>query len=203
MALPLGVLLVAASFGLEVAFPSSFFGGWRSAATLIPSSAIPSVAGLIIGVNQVPLRLIAGRGQGGSTPVVAILSTATGGAVQPKHRITTWFKSLQTVYVYPGTFIGAYVAAHYLGGGFGSSAASLSNLSGGGYLWPTPSARVSNVDAFVGAFLMLFGARMADGCTCGHGITGFSELSPNSIIATCCIFGGGMAAALVGLTTGM
>ena len=34
--------------------------------------------------------------------------------------------------------------------------------------------------AFVGGFLLLFGARMAGGCTSGHGISGAMQLAPGS-----------------------
>ena len=39
---------------------------------------------------------------------------------------------------------------------------------------------------------MLFGARMAGGCTSGHGISGFGLLYTNSIITVAFIFVGGI-----------
>lgn len=49
--------------------------------------------------------------------------------------------------------------------------------------------------AFVGGTLMAFGARMAGGCTSGHGISGTLQLNAASWLALICFFIGGMAAA--------
>jgi len=43
---------------------------------------------------------------------------------------------------------------------------------------------------------MLFGSRAAGGCTCGHGISGMSELSLQSVVGTMGIFGGAIVTAL-------
>jgi len=42
--------------------------------------------------------------------------------------------------------------------------------------------------AFVGGFIMLFGARLADGCTSGHMISGISQLALSSFIFAVTIF---------------
>ena len=49
--------------------------------------------------------------------------------------------------------------------------------------------------AFVGGLLMAFGARLAGGCTSGHGISGTLQLSVGSWIAVICFFIGGIAVA--------
>ena len=49
--------------------------------------------------------------------------------------------------------------------------------------------------AFVGGFLMLFGARIADGCTSGHGLSGMAHLSVGSTVAVAAMFAGGIATA--------
>jgi len=51
--------------------------------------------------------------------------------------------------------------------------------------------------AFVGGGLMAFGARMAGGCTSGHGISGTMQLSVGSWVAVVCFFVGGIATALL------
>lgn len=56
---------------------------------------------------------------------------------------------------------------------------------------------VGPLRGFVGGLLLLFGARMAGGCTSGHGLTGFSNLSLQSVINTCCMFG---SAIVTGMT---
>ncbi len=49
--------------------------------------------------------------------------------------------------------------------------------------------------AFGGGILMAFGARMAGGCTSGHGISGTMQLNVASWIAVICFFIGGIAVA--------
>ncbi|MEX5744518.1 YeeE/YedE thiosulfate transporter family protein [Massilia sp. X63] len=51
--------------------------------------------------------------------------------------------------------------------------------------------------AFIGGVIMAFGARLAGGCTSGHGISGALQLSVGSWIALACFFAGGSLAAQV------
>ena len=49
--------------------------------------------------------------------------------------------------------------------------------------------------AFAGGAVMAYGARLAGGCTSGHGISGALQLSVGSWIALACFFVGGVVAA--------
>jgi uncharacterized membrane protein YedE/YeeE len=49
---------------------------------------------------------------------------------------------------------------------------------------------------FCGGLLMAFGARLAGGCTSGHGISGTMQLNVASWIAVICFFIGGIAVAI-------
>ncbi|WP_418316982.1 YeeE/YedE thiosulfate transporter family protein [Piscinibacter sakaiensis] len=51
--------------------------------------------------------------------------------------------------------------------------------------------------AFIGGAVMVFGARLAGGCTSGHGISGTLQLSVGSWIAVICFFVGGAAVAML------
>ena len=51
--------------------------------------------------------------------------------------------------------------------------------------------------ALIGGVLMAFGARLAGGCTSGHGISGALQLSVGSWIALICFFVGGIATAML------
>lgn len=51
--------------------------------------------------------------------------------------------------------------------------------------------------AFAGGVFMAFGARMAGGCTSGHGISGTLQLSVGSWIAVVCFFVGGITTAML------
>ena len=50
--------------------------------------------------------------------------------------------------------------------------------------------------AFAGGMLMAFGARLAGGCTSGHGISGTLQLNLASWISVICFFIGGVAVAI-------
>ena len=44
---------------------------------------------------------------------------------------------------------------------------------------------------------MLLGARIADGCTSGHGISGIAQLSIGSFTAVAAMFAGGIGTAML------
>ena len=51
--------------------------------------------------------------------------------------------------------------------------------------------------AFAGGVLMAFGARMAGGCTSGHGISGTLQLAIGSWVSAICFFIGGIIVAML------
>lgn len=59
------------------------------------------------------------------------------------------------------------------------------------------SAEVSAVAAVVGGFVMVFGARVAGGCTSGHGISGLVTFSWASFVSVAAMFGTGILTAYV------
>jgi uncharacterized membrane protein YedE/YeeE len=60
------------------------------------------------------------------------------------------------------------------------------------------SVGVRAAGAFLGGTVAMFGARMADGCPSGHGLSGLMQLSVSGFIALACFFGAGvLVAALV------
>lgn len=59
----------------------------------------------------------------------------------------------------------------------------------------TTDMHISGVSAVLGGCFMVFGARLAGGCTSGHGITGMAMLSISSIITVASMFAGGIALA--------
>ena len=50
-------------------------------------------------------------------------------------------------------------------------------------------------DAFLGGLLLIFGARLAGGCTSGHIISGITQLSISGILFAAAVFGSGMVTA--------
>ncbi len=59
----------------------------------------------------------------------------------------------------------------------------------------TQMTGISGIRALLGGCTMVFGARLAGGCTSGHGISGMSSFSISSIITVIAMFGGGILTA--------
>jgi uncharacterized membrane protein YedE/YeeE len=57
------------------------------------------------------------------------------------------------------------------------------------------SLGISPIRAVLGGMLMVFGARLAGGCTSGHGISGMSMLATASVITVASMFAGGICLA--------
>ena len=58
------------------------------------------------------------------------------------------------------------------------------------------SRNIPILGAFVGGIVSIFGARLAGGCTSGHGLSGTPNLGLASLITTACMFLGGIPVAL-------
>jgi hypothetical protein len=66
-------------------------------------------------------------------------------------------------------------------------------------LRPVTEVAVSPVRAALGGFMIVFGSRMAGGCTSGHGISGLSLMSISSFLTAAATFGvGGLTGLLMG-----
>lgn len=60
-----------------------------------------------------------------------------------------------------------------------------------------PSIKTRAIIAFVGGIIAIFGARLADGCPSGHGLSGGLQLAVSAYIALACFFIGGIISANV------
>ncbi len=60
-----------------------------------------------------------------------------------------------------------------------------------------PSKARRYLGAFLGGVLLLFGARLAGGCTSGHGISGGLQLAVSSYLFMAAMFASGIAAAML------
>jgi hypothetical protein len=175
VAVPLGIILLAASIGLERVFPH----GADAAAYGVASLTLPPIwPALAIGLNQIPIRVIKKTGQGGSTAVMNIVSTLSGGMISPQYQMKSVSGSYQFFFVYVAISVGAWLCCTFTPG-------------------YSPPVGYSATASFIGAALTIIGSRFAGGCTCGHGITGMSELSFSSMLGAMCIFAGGILAGCV------
>lgn len=158
----------------------------------------PYAAGVLIGLLQVPAFLLIGSALGASSSYVT-LSASLAALVDPgveampyaaKH--LSGAKNWWQVALVAGLALGALVSS-LLSGSFRRGAISPVWARAFG----TRSPGVRFAAAFAGGFLILLGARIADGCTSGHGISGMAQLAVSSFIAVGAMFAGGIATALL------
>lgn len=194
-------------YGLEVMFP------WRAElASLNPSAAAaleaqgdfpsfsfslsylknlyeavswpPALAGVLIGILQVPAVLFLSDTLGSATSYETLVNSVSkylGGFVRVGRSYNWW----QVVYVI-ASIVGAFVSSSVAGAsiaGLGAHAVSIK---------PIESTPV----AFAGGALLVFGSRLAAGCTSGHGLSGMGLLFNNSVTAVVAMFAGGIGTAM-------
>ncbi len=157
----------------------------------------PYVVGALIGVLSMLTFYFSNQPLGASTGY-ARLAGMIGRIVAPKH--TQSLKYYQDnepavdweVMLVAGVILGAFVAA-WQGGDLSSEWLPP--------MWAVRFGQDSLVPrlavALLGGVLVAFGARLAGGCTSGHGISGALQLSVGSWIALICFFLGGIAAAML------
>ena len=58
-----------------------------------------------------------------------------------------------------------------------------------------PSLKLRALAGFFGGILAMFGARLADGCPSGHGLSGSLQLAVSGYVALACFFLGGLVTA--------
>lgn len=132
----------------------------------------------------------------GASSFYATLAGFVGKLFAPRHTASlAYYKSNPPVADWEFVFVIAAVAGSFI------AAFSGGELTGQ-WLPPMWEARFGEntvtlraVITVLGGVLMAFGARVAGGCTSGHGISGALQLSVGSWIALICFFVGGMAVA--------
>jgi uncharacterized membrane protein YedE/YeeE len=156
----------------------------------------PYLAGAGIGLLQIPAFLALGTALGASssyvTGAVSIAQIFDPAITEIRYAAAhvagakTWWQVALVV----GIALGAFLSATL----------SRSRRRGIAPVWQrvAPMGRGGRFAmAFAGGFVMLLGARIADGCTSGHGISGMAQLALGSFIAVGAMFAGGIATALL------
>lgn len=191
MALPLAIALTAIVAGLEYYRPWYHDVGYSNVDEILPphlslASILamkawpPQIAGICVGLLQIPaialLAVTLGSASSFATVAVNVLHCACPSIVNSSQYMTSlrsaWW---QPIYLL-GAFLGAYLS---------------SNLSRS---WGSV-ASFSPLTAFLAGFFLIGGARLAGGCTSGHGISGFAHLATVSFVAVPSMFGGAIATA--------
>ena len=155
----------------------------------------PYAAGVLIGLLQIPAFLLINTALGASSSYVTVAGHVAG-LLDPaitqldyvaKHLAGA--KNWWQVALVVGIAVGAFVSSRLSGvrrSGMSPVWSRTIGTTGLGQRMPV---------AFVGGFILLLGARIADGCTSGHGISGIAQLAVGSTIAVVAMFAGGIATA--------
>ncbi|MDX2159033.1 MAG: YeeE/YedE thiosulfate transporter family protein [Hyphomicrobiaceae bacterium] len=155
----------------------------------------PYVAGVIIGLLQIPTFLVMSTALGASSSFVTV-GAHLAALIDPQVAQIKYFtshmagaKNWWQVAVVVGIAIGAFLSMRMSGAVRQSISPVWARATG------TTSVLGRAPMAFVAGFLMLIGARIAGGCTSGHGISGMAQLSVGSTVAVAAMFAGGMLVA--------
>ncbi len=157
----------------------------------------PYLAGGLIGLLSVMTLAIAKQKLGASSGY-ADMAGLIGRVVHPRHIASLKYFSenkprvgWSLVFVISAT-AGAFIAA-YTGGEF--TGTYLQNI------WierfGADSYALRTGFALAGGVLMAYGARLAGGCTSGHGISGTMQLALSSWLSLICFFAGGVLTAMI------
>jgi uncharacterized protein len=155
----------------------------------------PYVAGVVIGLLQIPTFLLMNTALGASSSYVTVaahIASFFDGRVGDIKYLAAHLwgaKNWWQVAVVIGIAVGAYISMRLSGVRRHTISPVWARATG------TPTLMTRAPIAFIGGFIMLFGARIAGGCTSGHGISGMAQLSAGSTLAVVAMFAGGILTA--------
>jgi hypothetical protein len=158
----------------------------------------PYVAGVVIGLLQIPAFLLIETALGASSSYVTI-GGLIASFVDPSivsidyvsRHIAPTGKNWWQVALVVGIAVGAFFSMKLSGAHRHPISPIWKRALGSS----SPTYRYAV--AFAGGFFMLFGARIADGCTSGHGLSGTAQLAVGSMVAVAAMFAGGIATAML------
>ena len=158
----------------------------------------PYAAGALIGLLQIPAFLLIETSLGTSSSYVTV-SASLASVVDPSisridyvaRHIAITGKNWWQVALVVGIVVGAFLSMRLSGATRQPISPVWSRALG------TSSPLRRYAIAFLGGFIMLLGARLADGCTTGHGLSGTAQLAVGSIVAVAAMFAGGITTGLV------
>lgn len=155
----------------------------------------PYTAGLLVGLLQIPAFLLIGTALGTSSSYVTVSASLAQwfdpsiATIDYAAKHLDGAKNWWQVAMVAGIALGAYLSAR------------LSGTRRGGIspLWQRATGSASKprryAMAALGGFIMVFGARIADGCTSGHGVSGIAQLAIGSFVAVTAMFAAGILTA--------
>lgn len=155
----------------------------------------PYAAGIVIGLLQIPAFLIVDTALGASSSYVTVVGHVASvfdpgvGEMSYFSKYMTSTKYFWQLALVVGIAFGALVSMKAAGTARPPVSRIWARAIG------TNSTAVRSVMAFAGGFVLLFGARLAGGCTSGHGISGLAQLAIGSTLVVAAMFAGGILTA--------
>jgi uncharacterized membrane protein YedE/YeeE len=173
-----------------------YVGAYGGLPMLTQKAWSPYLAGIGIGLLQIPAFLIIETALGASSSYVTV-GGLVASWIDPSilkidyvaRHVAATAKNWWQVALIVGIAIGAFTSMKLSG----ASRRPISPIWHSALGSASPAKR--DAVAFVGGFAMLVGARIADGCTSGHGISGMAQLAVGSTVAVAAMFAGGIATA--------
>ena len=163
--------------------------------TLRDKAWSPYLAGVLIGLLQIPAFLLMDTALGASSSYVTVAAHIAAlfdsGISEVKYLADHMWgaKNWWQVAVVAGIAVGALLSMRLSGARRHAISPVWSETMG------TATLSLRAPIAFLAGFVMLFGARIAGGCTSGHGISGMAQLSVGSTLAVAAMFVGGILTA--------
>lgn len=152
----------------------------------------PYAAGVVIGLLQIPAFYFLGTALGTSSSYVTISANIAAffdpsiASIKYAANHMSGAKNWWQVALIGGIVLGAFLSSRLSGTGRWGASPFWARAMGA----HTPAQRY--LMAFTGGFIMVFGARIADGCTSGHGVSGIAQLAIGSFVAVTAMFGAGI-----------
>ncbi|CAN0322970.1 unnamed protein product [Phaeothamnion confervicola] len=157
----------------------------------------PHVTGILIGILQIPAFLVIETALGTSSSYVTVAAHIAalfdGGIAKMDYLAKHMWgaKNFWQLAMVLGIALGAFLSMR-------ASGAQRKTISP---VW-SKSVGITTLQgrapmAFLGGFVMVLGARIADGCTTGHGISGIAQLAVSSSVAVAAMFAGAIAVAML------
>jgi hypothetical protein len=148
-----------------------------------PAAIPPWMAGVVVGSLQVPLILVVNNHLGCSSSYMTVIARAlqavSPSLVQRVPLLQGLLDNYWQCFLMLGVAVGAWTSSTLTGVAFHSD------------------SMLSPLQSMFGGAMLVVGARIAAGCTSGHGISGMGYLAVNSFIAVAAMFGGGILTAMV------
>lgn len=168
------------------------FGGFNGFSNTVRSLLAapawsPIWSGVLVGLLQVPSLLLFNVQLGTSSSFVWLISQTSSLISSTLHSKMPYLARFRSSLDYwQVALVGGMILGGYLSSSLAASTPALAAV---------PLSAFSKGVMTLGGVLLVFGARMAGGCTSGHGLSGFSQLSLASAASVVSMFGAGMATA--------